>query len=263
MQAKPRQLLINADCIAVLDAHPSLPSTIDTIFADPPDNISLNYGDSETSYKDNISQLDYLNFLEQCLDMCCRRARTVWWSFNSRYTVQMGVIANSVLRGYPDIQCKPCVQVFTFGQHNNHDLCNCHRPLWRFTSETTELFADKVRIESWRLRHGDKRANPDGRVPSDVFDFPRVVGNAKQRRSWHPTQLDEAMVERCLRLTTQEGGSVFDPFSGTGTTLRVARKCGFVGIASEVSSVYCAKTREDWMKCYGEELEVDTLFMKC
>ena len=90
--------------------------------------------------------------------------------------------------------------------------------------------------------NGDKRADPRGRVPGDVFDFTRVVGNSKQRRPWHPTQLNEGLVERCVRLTTPPGEPVLDPFGGTGTTLRVCERTGNPCTLVELDPGYCARS---------------------
>jgi DNA modification methylase len=107
------------------------------------------------------------------------------------------------------------------------------------------LYPDATRVPSWRQEHGDKRADPRGRVPGDVFDFTRVTGNSKQRRAWHPTQLNEGLVERCLNLTTVEGDYVLDPFGGTGTTLRVCKRIGRNCTLIEIDPAYCAKIAEE------------------
>jgi DNA modification methylase len=143
------------------------------------------------------------------------------------------------------VEAKPCVQVFTFGQHNHHDLGNNHRPLLRLRWKDAPLFPDAVRIPSWRQENGDKRADPRGRVPGDVFDFTRVTGNSKQRRPWHPTQLNEGLVERCIKLTTPPGDPVLDPFGGTGTTLRVCETLGNPCTLIELDALYCAKIAEE------------------
>jgi DNA modification methylase len=96
-------------------------------------------------------------------------------------------------------------------------------------------------VPSWRQENGDKRADPRGRVPGDVFDFTRVVGNSKQRRPWHPTQLNEGLVERCIKLSTHEGDTVLDPFGGTGTTLRVCKPLGIACTLIELHLGYCVK----------------------
>jgi len=229
--------LINDDCLHFLHAR-STGQRWDTIFADPPDNIGAKYA----QYNDRISESEYRNLLWRWIDSFIFRAGTVWLSFNARWSVAVGVIAESLRSG---IEVKPCVQTFTFGQHNHHDLGNNHRPLWRFRHKDAPLLPDAIRVPSWRQKNGDKRADPRGRVPGDVFDFPRVVGNSKQRRKWHPTQLNEGLVERCLRLTTPPGGSVLDPFAGTGTTLRVCKRIGLSSTSIELDREYCERiTRE-------------------
>lgn len=145
------------------------------------------------------------------------------------------------LRDAYQLQFKACQQTFTFGQDNQKDLKNNHRPLYRFMRNGTTLYPDSIRVESWRLQNGDKRANPKGCVPGDVFDFTRVVGNDKERRRWHPTQLREALVERCIKLCTSDGDTVLDPFGGTGTTLRVCRRLGRDCTLIEIDSEYCKR----------------------
>lgn len=81
--------------------------------------------------------------------------------------------------------------------------------------------------------------------PGDVFDFPRVTGNSAQRCDWHPTQLHEDLVERALRLVTQEGDTVLDPFGGTGTTLRVCNKINRDCTLIELDDLYCGRIRTD------------------
>ena len=105
-----------------------------------------------------------------------------------------------------DVEAKPCVQTFTFGQHNHHDLGNNHRPLLRLRWRDAPLYPDAIRVPSLAARERRQAGrSPRGRVPGDVFDFTRVTGNSKQRRTWHPTQLNEGLVERCVKLTTPAG----------------------------------------------------------
>jgi hypothetical protein len=156
-----------------------------------------------------------------------------------------GVRAKEMLGRTRGLEAKPCVQTFTFGQHCHHDLGNNHRPLLRLRWFDAPLRPDAIRVPSWRQENGDKRADPRGRVPGDVFDFTRVVGNSKQRRPWHPTQLNEGLVERCVRLTTPKGEPVLDPFAGTGTTLRVCRPLSYPCTLIEIDKGYCAKIVEE------------------
>ncbi|MCK9558111.1 MAG: site-specific DNA-methyltransferase [Candidatus Cloacimonetes bacterium] len=226
--------LINADCLDYLNTVKD--RQWDTIFADPPDGINLKYA----SYSDLIDESDYINSMHKWLSCFVLHAKTVWLSYNAKWTFKIGsVVENVVGLRAGELEVKSCVQVFTFGQHNQKDLGNNFRPLLRLRWKDAPLFPDKIRIPSWRQANGDKRADPRGRVPGDVFYFPRVTGNSKQRRSWCPTQLNEGLIERCLKMTTPDNGTVLDPFCGTGTTLRVCEKLGFSCTLVEREVAYC------------------------
>jgi site-specific DNA-methyltransferase (adenine-specific) len=223
--------LIKGDCLTVI---PDL-GRFDCVFADPPDNLNLAYGE----YGDNLPDTAYLAQLEAWFLESTRHAPIVWFSFNARWTAQFGAIVSKFLT--EDWTYRPCVQVFTFGQHNHHWLGNNHRPLWCIYQNDATFHPDAIRVPSWRQLNGDKRADPRGRVPGDVFDFARVTGNSRQRRRWHPTQLHEELVERVVRFSTPDGGTVLDPFAGTGTTLRVCNRIGRRCVGIEIDSNYCEK----------------------
>lgn len=222
--------LCQGDCLAWLPQL-TMNAKFDTIFADPPDNIGLGYGECN----DNLAESDYLFLMYVWLKQFVQSAATVWFSFNAKWTLPMGKIALAM----ENVEIKPCVQTFTFGQNRRTDLGNGHRPLWRFRRPDAPLYPDRIKVPSWRQENGDKRAAEGGKVPLDVFDFPRVTGNSKQRRKWCPTQLHEGLVERALKLTTPDGGRVCDPFAGTGTTLRVSRRTGFECTLIEMDPNYC------------------------
>lgn len=230
--------LFHGDCLDIL---PGLGDHIDCIFADPPDNIGLEYD----GYIDDMPSDVYVALLSEWMRNFVGRADTTWISFNAKWIVEMGLIVDRLYGIYPDLDFKPCVQTYTFGQHNQNDFGNNHRPLWRFRRENSMFYPDQIRIESERQKMGDKRADPRGRVPSDVFDFTRVVGNSKQRRKWHKTQLNEGLVERCILSCTEEGDHVLDPFGGTGTTLRVCERIDRKCTTMEISRNYCERIAKE------------------
>lgn len=237
------------------------------MFADPPDNIGTDYG----AYAD--SRLDYFSWLFDCLTEFLTASPIVWLSFNAKHTLRMAILADQVCERLDlnaDTDVKPCVQVYTFGQHRQTDLGNNHRPLWRFSWPNAKFYPDQIRVASWRQLNGDKRADPRGRIPGDVFamqypdpgdvfDFPRVTGNSKQRCAWHPTQLHEQLVERCILFSTQPGGSVLDPFAGTGTTGRVCDRIGRNSTLIEINNDYCTRMAEVTLASEGDSRQTPTL----
>lgn len=234
--------IVNQDCIEFMQSEPHelVACNYSVAFADPPDNINLGYEGHE-------DRLDAKEYRKLCCNFVYESMRLVskglWVSFNARHALMMA----SVIEEESDVDwvVTPCVQTITFGNQRNKPgrLTNNYRPLWYISWGEPNF--NEVREPSWRQQNGDKRANPKGKLVSDVFDFPRVTGNSKQRRAWHPTQLNEKLVERCLLLTTQEGDHVLDIFAGTGTTGRVCRSIGRKCTLVEKSPFYCDKMREE------------------
>ena len=230
-------MLIKGDVFKIL---PSLP-VYDCLFADPPDAIGLKY----QNYSD-ISPVNYQKFLWECLNLFVAHSKIAWVSYNTKWTYVMGSLVCHLLARYRDIEAKPFVQTFTFGQSNSKDCGNGHRPLLRIKRKDATLYPEQIKVESWRQKHGDARAKPGGCVPLDCWDeFPRVTGNSSQRRTWHPTQLHEGLIERCVKLSTKEGDSVLDVFSGTGTVIRVCKRIGRDVTSIERDSYYCKMIRSE------------------
>lgn len=213
----------------------------DCIFADPPDNVDLNYA----TYSDKKSDSDYWCWLDGLVHDCYTMATTTFISYNVRHLEKIAEACMTLRMGYSDAIVRHMIQTFTFGQHRTTDFGNNFRPLVRLSKPNSSFYPDHIRVESERQRLGDKRANPEGKIPGDVFDFPRVVGNSTQRRSWHPTQLNEGLVERCLASCCKAGDTVFDPFMGTGTTLRVCKRLNLNCVTTDVDRGYCLKVAEE------------------
>lgn len=67
----------------------------------------------------------------------------------------------------------------------------------------------------------------------DVWELP-ALGAADGQRLGYPTQKPEALLERIIQASSDEGGIVLDPFCGSGTSLVVAQRLGrgWIGIES-------------------------------
>jgi adenine specific DNA methylase Mod len=104
------------------------------------------------------------------------------------------------------------------------------------------------------LIYNDKRANPAGKMPDDVWDsfmrddvwdsFSRVCGTFKERQGWHPCQMPESLLARIIRVSSNKGDLVLDPFSGSGTTAVVAAKLGRHYTGIELSPKYAEESRK-------------------
>ncbi len=123
---------------------------------------------------------------------------------------------------------------------------------------------DAIAVPSARqTTYNDARANPKGKLPDDTWYlrpqealaddaellqadddtwyFSRLCGTFKERLGWHPCQLPEALLERVIKLSSNPGDLVFDPFSGSGTTLAVAARLQRDWLGCDLSPDYAAK----------------------
>lgn len=78
-----------------------------------------------------------------------------------------------------------------------------------------------------------------GFTPSeDTWYFPRVAGTFKERAGFHGCQMPEQLLGRIIRTCSHPGDVVLDPFSGSATTLAVAKKLGRKYLGFELSEDY-------------------------
>jgi len=232
--------LLNADVIETL--HNTDNNSFDMIFADPPDNIGLGYND----YKDDLTVCSYYRNLRIVILESLRIAPIVWLSYYWKHDVDIKHLMYQLReQHYPSVKIKTFIWRFTFGQHQKTDCGSGFRFLVRLTKTSAKLYPDNIREMSERQRIGDKRADERGRVPDDVWQFPRVVGNAYERRKWHPTQHPEALLKRIIMFSTVEGDEVLDLYTGTGTTLRVCKSIGRSCTGVEIDSTYCETIRKE------------------
>ena len=81
---------------------------------------------------------------------------------------------------------------------------------------------------------------------SDVWEIPFLNPKAKERTGY-PTQKPIELLERIIKISTDEGDIILDPFCGSGTTLVAAKLLGrkYLGIDINPSAIDLCKNRLD------------------
>jgi DNA modification methylase len=89
---------------------------------------------------------------------------------------------------------------------------------------------------------------------TDVWDYPRVMGD---ERLGHATPKPVAMIERCIKSSSEADGIVIEPFLGSGTTLIAAEKTNRKCYGMEISPKYCDVIIQRWENATGKKAVLD------
>ena len=100
--------------------------------------------------------------------------------------------------------------------------------------------ADIDRTFTLRPQDLDHCFRPD----ENTWYFPRVAGTFRERAGFHGCQMPEQLLGRIIRMCSNPGDVVLDPFSGSATTLAVAKKLGRRFIGFDISEDYVRYGRE-------------------
>ena len=92
--------------------------------------------------------------------------------------------------------------------------------------------------------YGRRYVLKGGKPLDDVWDIPAIAPTSKERAGY-PTQKPLALLARIIRLASNEGDTVLDPFCGSGTTLVAAQQLGrcWVGIDANPQAIEIARRR--------------------
>jgi len=122
---------------------------------------------------------------------------------------------------------------------------------WRYNKEKMQKLYEEGRIIQPRpgavpryLRYLDEmKGTAIGDTWTDIFP----INSQAQERLGYPTQKPEALLERIIKASSNEGDVVLDPFCGCGTTIQVAQRLNrrWIGIDITHLAIGLIKTRLD------------------
>ena len=229
------QRLIQGDALLEL---PNLESqTFDLIIADPPYNLGKDYGNN----RDKKGFDDYMNFSRNWLSEAYRLLKphgTIYVFMGFRFIAylyrilerELGMFFNSWI-----------VWHYTQGIGKTKGFSPRHDDILIFTKSKDFVFnLDAVRVPQKYYR---KRNNMRGANPGDVWEFSHVH-YCNANRQAHPTQKPEGLIERMVLASSNPEESVLDPFSGSGTTLRVCQQLQRMCTGIELNPNYVKMSQE-------------------
>jgi len=243
--------ILCGDCVELLRTAKG--PFADLIFADPPFNIGYKYD----RYDDQRASEKYLAWTRDWIGACVRVLKphgSFYIAIGDEYAANVRLIADDcglVMRNW-------IIWHYTFGQQLKRKFARSHTHIFYFVKDAKSFtFNDEmVRVISDRQKkYSDKRANPAGKMPDDVWDeYPRVCGTFRERTGF-PCQMPESLLARIIRLSSNEGDWVLDPFCGSGTTAVVAHKLNRRFTMIDLSEEYVEASRTRIAEAEGLPVE--------
>jgi len=211
---------------------------VDLIIADIPDCLDKKYPD----YIDKMSKNEYKTQLHIWLTKMSKLTKgPIFLLFNERWTKEIeNAISNIKIK-----LIQRLLWQYNFGmdqsRHNKYSLC--YRPMYWLHSNF--IIPENIKIPSDRqLKYNDNRAANNGKIPPNVWQFPRICGNFHERRSWFPNQINQKVIERIIRGHCVQNGTVLDMCVGSGTSVFAAIATNRNCIGIDVSKTCIANIKE-------------------
>lgn len=266
-----RHEIIQGDCIQGLAKMPE--ASVDLVFADPPFNIGYKYD----VYEDRKTTDEYLAWSRDWAEGVKRVLKpngTFWLAIGDDFAAELKTLFQRDL----GFCCRSWViWYYTFGVNCIRKFNRSHTHLFHFVKnpKSFKFNAADIKVPSARqLVYADDRAKEGGRLPDDTWilrphDVPngfapdhdtwfysRVCGTFNERAGFHSCQMPEQLLGRIIRVSSDPGDLIVDPFAGSGSTLIVAKKLGRNCVGFEMSANYVKKIRKrlDWAQA-GDVLE--------
>lgn len=227
-----------------LEKAPLLASqSVNLVCTDPPWN--CHYGYNNPEFKDNLTSKDYLAWSERWIAECARLLApngSFWLCSGDEYVAELCLI----LKGCGLHMRNWVIWSYNFGQYTTTKFGRNKTHLLYFTKHPKNRTwnSDAILIPSARQsKYKDKRAQVNGRVPGDCWDYPRVAGTFKERADY-PTQMNELVIQRIILACSNPKDTVLDCFCGSGTTPTVAKRLGRQFLAYDISEEAIRITNE-------------------
>ena len=97
-----------------------------------------------------------------------------------------------------------------------------------------------------------------GRPADDVWSIPVINSQAKERLGY-PTQKPEALLERIIKASSNEGDVVLDAFCGCGTAVAVAQRLNRRWIGVDITHLAIALLKYRLADAFGDDVEYEII----
>jgi site-specific DNA-methyltransferase (adenine-specific) len=237
------------DCLKYMRSQPS--NSINTIIFSPPynkkglrngvktsNNIWRGSNIDYASYDDNLLETEYQSWQIDIMNECYRLIKPTGSIFYQHK------IRNWARKGSHPMEWLNKVDAQFYQEivwHRKSTMAMDERYLFNTTERIYWFCKDKPNVYKQQV---------DENYRSDVWAI------TPERQQGHPAPFPEQLVKNCILLTTQKNDIVYDPFSGSGTTIYVAEQLNRKAIGTEIDPIYIDIANARMSTTFNELFEV-------
>lgn len=268
--------LIKGDCLLELKKIDS--ESVDLIYLDPPfytqkkQVLTKKKNESVKTYEfeDSWNNIDeYLNYLKERLIECKRvlkQTGNIFLHCDRNACHYLKVVMDDVF-GINNFRSE-IIWSYKRWSNSKKGLLNSHQNIYFYSKSSSYKFntlytsysltTNLDQILQNRIKDSDGitiyQTDNDGNIVnnydkkgvplSDVWEIPYLNPKAKERNGY-PTQKPILLLEQIIKVGSDEGDIVLDPFCGSGTTLAAAKllKRNYIGIDASDDAINLCKER--------------------
>lgn len=233
--------LLQGDSLQLLEAMPE--ESFDLVFADPPYFLSNGGTTCKSGRRTKVDKGKWDRslgveenhaFNTRWLSACRRLLRpngTIWVSGTSHVIYSVGFAMQQL--GYK------LLNEIVWEKPNPPPNLSC-----RYFTHSTEtvLWAARDRKSKHHFSYARMREINGGKQMKSVWRM-TAPGKSEKAHGKHPTQKPLALLERILESACPPGGTVLDPFNGSGTTGVAAARAGLPYVGIDQQAEYLELTR--------------------
>jgi len=237
-------MLHNVDCLEHLKTLED--DSVGLIVTDPP--YFIGYDGGKGWDKQWKTEEDYLSWCQEWTNECSRvlmqnRMLIVFGTLKTETFIKYKLQTSSTA---PEmVPQNEIIWSYNWGGRSKANFARKHEYAWVWSKGDEFLFNDAdIRVErklKKNIRTGQDFAQ--GTIPTCVWEKNNHT-TSKEYVGWHPTQKPISILERMILAYSNEGDTVLDIFSGSGSTMIAAEKNNRVFSGCELDKEYYDKSME-------------------
>ena len=242
--------IINNDRMKLLKKLKS--NSVQLVITSPPYNIGKSY---EKKKPLNLYLQEQEKTLKECFRVLNKKGSLCWQVgsyFEKSELFPLDIYIHQICKKIGFKLRNRIVWHFEHGLHSYKKFSGRYETIMWFTKTDDYYFDfDDIRVPQkypGKLGYKGKKkgkytGNAKGKNPSDVWIFPNVKSNHKEK-TIHPCQFPIELAERLVLSMSKKNDLVIDPYAGVGTTLIAALKNNRKAAGSEILKKYVNITKK-------------------